>query len=223
MSLFASLRQAIPVRNQQLSGEPTRDRRKLGGRRSAAAGFEQSRFRPRGREAAPERLEGFCRMLAEALAIAGKDLARLILARELMTRATAKCRRNSSCPSSSSCSCRGRRSPCRSRPSGSGSPQGRRPDARPARRRLPTGPHRTNPRQGMGNRLGVGCPQRVPRCRRTAMLQGGRMTLPRRMTFVRGSWEHPDRSGLSPLPAAVQGPAAETALRGRSGVSVVPA
>ena len=88
----------MPVRNQQLSGEPTRDRRKPGGRRSAAAGFEQSRFRPRGREAAPERLEGFCRMLAEALAIAGKDLARLILARELMTRATAKCRRNSRLP-----------------------------------------------------------------------------------------------------------------------------
>jgi hypothetical protein len=63
-----------------------------------AAGFKQSRFRPQGREGAAERLEGFCRALEEALVIAHKDLDRLILARELMSRVTAKTRSNSKLP-----------------------------------------------------------------------------------------------------------------------------
>src|SRR3712207_5809667 len=63
-----------------------------------AAGFKQSRFRPQGREGAPEKLEGFCQVLEEALAIAHKDLDRLILARELMSRVTAKTRSNSKLP-----------------------------------------------------------------------------------------------------------------------------
>jgi Protein of unknown function (DUF1612)/HTH DNA binding domain len=63
-----------------------------------AAGFKQSKFRPQGREGAREKLEGFCQVLEEALAIAGKDLDRLILARELMARVTAKTRSNSKLP-----------------------------------------------------------------------------------------------------------------------------
>jgi hypothetical protein len=63
-----------------------------------AAGFKQSKFRPQGREEAREKLEGFCIVLEEALAIAHKDLDRLILARELMNRVTAQCRSNSKLP-----------------------------------------------------------------------------------------------------------------------------
>jgi hypothetical protein len=63
-----------------------------------AAGFKQSKFRPQGREGAREKLEGFCQVLEEALAIADKDLDRLILARELMARVTAKTRSNSKLP-----------------------------------------------------------------------------------------------------------------------------
>jgi hypothetical protein len=63
-----------------------------------AAGFKQSRFRPQGREGASEKLEGFCQVLEEALAIAHKDLDRLILARQLMSRVTAKTRSNSKLP-----------------------------------------------------------------------------------------------------------------------------
>jgi hypothetical protein len=63
-----------------------------------AAGFKQSRFRPQGREGALEKLEGFYMVLEEALAIANKDLDRLILARELMDRVTAGCRSNSKLP-----------------------------------------------------------------------------------------------------------------------------
>ncbi|HZA94335.1 MAG TPA: RHE_PE00001 family protein [Gemmatimonadales bacterium] len=63
-----------------------------------AAGFKQSRFRPQGREGAAETLEGFCQVLEEALVIAHKDLDRLILARELMSRVTAKTRSNSRLP-----------------------------------------------------------------------------------------------------------------------------
>jgi hypothetical protein len=63
-----------------------------------AAGFKQSKFRPQGREGAREKLEGFCQVLEEALAIANKDLDRLILARELMNRVTAKTRSNSKLP-----------------------------------------------------------------------------------------------------------------------------
>jgi hypothetical protein len=63
-----------------------------------AAGFKQSKFRPQGREGAREKLEGFCMVLEEALAIANKDLDRLILARELMSRVTAQCRSNSKLP-----------------------------------------------------------------------------------------------------------------------------
>lgn len=63
-----------------------------------AAGFKQSKFRPQGRESAREKLEGFCQVLEEALAIANKDLDRLILAREVMGRVTARCRSNSKLP-----------------------------------------------------------------------------------------------------------------------------
>jgi hypothetical protein len=63
-----------------------------------AAGFKQSKFRPQGREGAREKLEGFCMVLEEALAIALKDLDRLILARELMSRVTDKTRSNSKLP-----------------------------------------------------------------------------------------------------------------------------
>ncbi|WP_457090371.1 RHE_PE00001 family protein [Microvirga sp. P5_D2] len=63
-----------------------------------AAGFKQSKFRPQGREGATEKLEGFCQVLEEALAIAHKDLDRLILARALMRRVTKTCRSNSKLP-----------------------------------------------------------------------------------------------------------------------------
>jgi hypothetical protein len=63
-----------------------------------AAGFKQSKFRPQGREGAREKLEGFCQVIEEALTIANKDLDRLILARELMNRVTAKTRSNSKLP-----------------------------------------------------------------------------------------------------------------------------
>jgi hypothetical protein len=63
-----------------------------------AAGFKQSKFRPQGREGPREKLDGFCQVIEEALAIANKDLDRLILARELMNRATAQCRSNSKLP-----------------------------------------------------------------------------------------------------------------------------
>jgi hypothetical protein len=63
-----------------------------------AAGFKQSKFRPQGREGAREKLEGFCQVIEEALSIAHKDLDRLILARELMSRVTAKTRSNSKLP-----------------------------------------------------------------------------------------------------------------------------
>jgi hypothetical protein len=63
-----------------------------------AAGFKQSKFRPQGREGAAETLEGFCQVLEEALVLAHKDLDRLILARELMSRVTARTRSNSKLP-----------------------------------------------------------------------------------------------------------------------------
>jgi hypothetical protein len=63
-----------------------------------AGGFKQSKFRPQGRERATEKLEGFCQVIEEALALAHKDLDRLILARELMSRVTKTCRSNSKLP-----------------------------------------------------------------------------------------------------------------------------
>ncbi|MXQ13383.1 DUF1612 domain-containing protein [Microvirga makkahensis] len=63
-----------------------------------AAGFKQSRFRPQGREGVLEKVEGFCAVVEEAVAIGNKDLDRLILARDLMSRVTAKCRSNSRLP-----------------------------------------------------------------------------------------------------------------------------
>jgi hypothetical protein len=63
-----------------------------------AAGFKQSKFRPQGREGAREKLEGFCQVLEEALSLAHRDLDRLILARELMSRVTKECRSNSKLP-----------------------------------------------------------------------------------------------------------------------------
>jgi hypothetical protein len=62
------------------------------------AGFKKSKFRPQGREGAKEKLDGFCSVIEEALDIANKDLERLILARELMGRVTAKTRSNSKLP-----------------------------------------------------------------------------------------------------------------------------
>ena len=73
-----------------------------------AAGFKQSKFRPQGREGAREKLEGFCQVVEEALAIGHKDLDRLILARELMSRVTKTAAATRSCRSWSSCSCRAR-------------------------------------------------------------------------------------------------------------------
>jgi hypothetical protein len=63
-----------------------------------AAGFKQSKFRPQGREGALERLEGFCQVVEEAVAIGSRDLDRLILARELMGRVTKPCRSSSRLP-----------------------------------------------------------------------------------------------------------------------------
>ncbi|MFC4173892.1 RHE_PE00001 family protein [Microvirga sp. GCM10011540] len=63
-----------------------------------AAGFKQSKFRPQGREGAIEKLEGFCQVVEEALAISHKDLDRLMLARDLMERVTKQCRSNSKLP-----------------------------------------------------------------------------------------------------------------------------
>jgi hypothetical protein len=63
-----------------------------------AAGFKQSKFRPQGREGAREKLEGFCQVLEEALGIAHRDLDRLMLARDLMSRVSTKTRSNSRLP-----------------------------------------------------------------------------------------------------------------------------
>jgi len=63
-----------------------------------AAGFKQAKFRPQGREGPQEKLEGFCMVVEEALAVAHKDLERLSLARDLMSRVTAKTRANSRLP-----------------------------------------------------------------------------------------------------------------------------
>ena len=53
---------------------------------------------PQGWEGAAKTLEGFRQVLEEALSIAHKDLDRLILARELMSRVTARTRSNSKLP-----------------------------------------------------------------------------------------------------------------------------
>ena len=63
-----------------------------------AAGFKQSKFRPQGREGTVERLQGFCQVVEEAMAIANRDLDRLILARDLMGRVVRECRSNSRLP-----------------------------------------------------------------------------------------------------------------------------
>jgi hypothetical protein len=63
-----------------------------------AAGFKQSKFRPQGREGALVKVEGFCTVVEEAVAIGTKDLERLILARELMYLVTRGCRANSKLP-----------------------------------------------------------------------------------------------------------------------------
>jgi hypothetical protein len=63
-----------------------------------AAGSKQSKFRPQGREGALEKLEGFCSVVEEAVALGHRDLDRLILARELMSRVTARCRSSSKLP-----------------------------------------------------------------------------------------------------------------------------
>jgi hypothetical protein len=63
-----------------------------------AAGFKKSKFRLQGREGAFEKLRGFCQVLEEAVTLGNADLDRLILAHELMNRATDKCRSNSELP-----------------------------------------------------------------------------------------------------------------------------
>jgi hypothetical protein len=63
-----------------------------------AAGFKNSKFRPQGREGALEKVEGFCTVIEEAVALGARDLDRLILARELMHRVTSNCRSNSKLP-----------------------------------------------------------------------------------------------------------------------------
>lgn len=55
------------------------------------------------------------------------------------------------------------------------------------------------------------------------MVQSFPVNLNRRNRLVRGSREHTDRSGLSSLPAAVQGPAAQAPVRGGSDLPPVPA
>lgn len=81
-----------------LAGAILRDRGLTARLLPLAAGFKQSKFRPQGREGALERLEGFCTVVEEAVAIGSKDLDRLILARELMSRVTAKTRSTSKLP-----------------------------------------------------------------------------------------------------------------------------
>ncbi|WP_246215666.1 helix-turn-helix domain-containing protein [Microvirga makkahensis] len=61
------------------------------------------RVQPTRYQSAPQnlmlsKLEGFCTVVEEAVAIGHKDLDRLILARELMNRVTDKCRSNSKLP-----------------------------------------------------------------------------------------------------------------------------
>ena len=51
-----------------------------------------------GQRGAEEKLDGFCSVIEEALAVAGKDLDRLILVRELMSRVPARTRSNSKLP-----------------------------------------------------------------------------------------------------------------------------
>ena len=63
-----------------------------------AAGFKQSKFRPQGREEVLVKVEGFCTVVEEAIAIGTRDLKRLILARELMHRVTKECGANSKLP-----------------------------------------------------------------------------------------------------------------------------
>ncbi len=63
-----------------------------------AVAFKQPKFRPRDRAGILEKLEGFCPVVEEAVAIDNKNLDRLILARELMHRVTRECRANSKLP-----------------------------------------------------------------------------------------------------------------------------
>ncbi|WP_275552341.1 RHE_PE00001 family protein [Microvirga brassicacearum] len=63
-----------------------------------ASGFRAAKFRPQGREGAPEIVAGFCAVIEEAVAQGQKDLERLILARETMDRVTRTCRSNSKLP-----------------------------------------------------------------------------------------------------------------------------
>ncbi|KFG70988.1 helix-turn-helix domain-containing protein [Microvirga sp. BSC39] len=68
------------------------------GHSSCSGPFKQPKLRPEGREGAAKTLEVFCQVLEEGLVIAHKDLDRLILARELMNRVTAKTRSSSKRP-----------------------------------------------------------------------------------------------------------------------------
>jgi Fic family protein len=64
----------------------------------AAGGRLQAIEVPAAGKGAAGKLEGFCQGLEEALVLAHKDLDRLILARELMSRVTRECRSNSKLP-----------------------------------------------------------------------------------------------------------------------------
>lgn len=50
------------------------DGERSSGIRFMAAGFKQSRFRPQGREGAAKKLEGFCQVVEEAVALGHKDI-----------------------------------------------------------------------------------------------------------------------------------------------------
>ncbi|MBS7743422.1 MAG: DUF1612 domain-containing protein [Chelatococcus sp.] len=63
-----------------------------------ASGFRTAKFRPQGREGAPEIVAGFCAIVEEAIAQGQKDLERLLLARETMDRVTRTRRSNSKLP-----------------------------------------------------------------------------------------------------------------------------
>jgi hypothetical protein len=170
------------------------------------------------------KLEGFCQVLEEALAIAHKDLERLILVRELMSRVTAKTRSNSKLPELVELFL--------SRPLVTG------PLAAKLLKVTPKvmdvmlaqlGPaaraHRPHPLPRLGHRVksAYSGSKVAPLCRLTAMVQGSWTNLNRRRPLVRRSWKHADRSGLSSLPPDVQGPAAEAPVRGGSDLPTVPA
>jgi hypothetical protein len=63
-----------------------------------AAGYRETDWRAKGRESPREKIEGFRAVVEQAVALSHKDLDRLSLARDLMSRVTQECRRNSKLP-----------------------------------------------------------------------------------------------------------------------------